>query len=173
MSLYDNVLFIFECFHDQQDSQWCEKASRKYPAQQEQNGQIVFLLSSDGLAPYCVNLLCWFTHETAAFYTEQCMTPSLFYNFEFSRGASSQSLKYYGFLLGRHFLYLYLRMCTLRSLSNDTKVLCKIADLEIKSVFNLICRVPGHGRDRRSRVEYALRCQSNQVLKKTEVGPYH
>jgi len=29
-SLYDNVLFIFECFHHQQDSQWREKASRKY-----------------------------------------------------------------------------------------------------------------------------------------------
>ena len=45
ISLYDNVLFIFECFHDQQDSQWREKASRKYPTQQQQNGQIVFLLS--------------------------------------------------------------------------------------------------------------------------------
>ena len=31
ISLYDNILFIFECFHDQQDSQWREKASRKYP----------------------------------------------------------------------------------------------------------------------------------------------
>ena len=35
LSLYDNILFIFECFHDQQDSQWREKASRKYPAKQQ------------------------------------------------------------------------------------------------------------------------------------------
>ena len=67
ISLYDYVLFIFECFHDQQVSQWREKASRKYPTQQQQNGQIVFLLSSDELAHYCVNLSRWFTHETAAF----------------------------------------------------------------------------------------------------------
>ena len=45
ISLYDNILFIFECFHDQQDSQWREKASRKYPTKQQQNGQIVFLSS--------------------------------------------------------------------------------------------------------------------------------
>jgi len=50
-------------------------------------------------------------------------------------------------------------------------LLHKITDLEIKSVLNL--RVLGHGRDRRSRVEYVLCCQSNQALEKTEVGPYH
>jgi len=32
---------------------------------------LLLLLSSDGLAQYCVNLSRWFTHETAAFYTEQ------------------------------------------------------------------------------------------------------
>ena len=38
-----------------------------------------FLLSSsDGLAQYCVNFSWWFTHTTAAFYTEQCTTLSLF-----------------------------------------------------------------------------------------------
>jgi len=57
-----------------------------------------FFLSSDGLAHYCVNLSRWFTHETAALYTGQCTTPSLFHNFEVSRGARSHSLKYYGFL---------------------------------------------------------------------------
>ena len=36
--------------------------------------------------------------------------------------------------LGHHFLYLYLRMRTYRSLSNNTKLLLKIAKLEIKSV---------------------------------------
>ena len=54
------------------------------------------LLSSDGLAKYCVNLSCWFTHETAAFYTEQCTTPSLFHNFEVSQGTRSHSLKVAG-----------------------------------------------------------------------------
>jgi len=43
-----------------------------------------FLLSSDGLARYCVNLSQWFTHETAAFCTEQCTTPLLFHNLEVS-----------------------------------------------------------------------------------------
>ena len=108
ISLYDNILFIFECFHDQKDSQWREKASRKYPTKQQQNGQIVFLLlsfflSSDGLAQYCVNLSRWFTHETAAFSTEQCTTPSLFHNFEVSQGARSHSLKHYGLQFGTPF----------------------------------------------------------------------
>ena len=40
---YDNVLFIFECFHDQQDAQWREKASRKYQTRSSQNGRNVFL----------------------------------------------------------------------------------------------------------------------------------
>jgi len=92
ISLYDSILFIFECFHDQQDSHWREKASRKYPTKQQQNGQIVFLLSSDGLAQYFVNLSRWFTHKTAAFSTEQCTTPSLFRNIEASQGACSHSL---------------------------------------------------------------------------------
>ena len=38
----------------------------------------VYLLSSDRLAQYCVNLSRWFTHETAAFCMEECTTPLLF-----------------------------------------------------------------------------------------------
>jgi len=34
--------------------------------------------SSDGLVQNCVILLQWFTHKVAAFYTEQCTSPSLF-----------------------------------------------------------------------------------------------
>ena len=79
-----------------------------------------FLLSSDGLAQYCVNLSRWFMHETAAFYTEQCTTPSLFHKFEVSQGARSHSLKNYGF----------------QSLSNDTKLLLKIAEIEMRCVVN-------------------------------------
>ena len=42
-------------------------------------------------------------HETAAFSTEQCTTPSLFHNFEASQGARSHSLKHYGFQFGTPF----------------------------------------------------------------------
>ena len=114
ISLYDNILFIFECFHDQQDSQWRKKASRKYSTKQQQKlffFFFFFFLSSDGLAQYCVNLSRWFTHETAAFSTEQCTTPPLFHNFEASQGACSHS-NTTASNLGRHFLYLYLRMRT-------------------------------------------------------------
>ena len=126
------------------------QASQKYPTKQQQNGQIVFLLSSDGLAQSCVNLSCWFTHETAAFSTEQCTTPSLFHNFEASQGARSHSNTTN---LGRHFLYLHLRMRTQRSLSNNTKLLLKSAELESKSV----C-IPGLMGGRRSRVTASMRC---------------
>jgi len=30
MSLYNSVPFIFLCFHDQHNSQWCEKTLQKY-----------------------------------------------------------------------------------------------------------------------------------------------
>jgi len=39
-----------------------------------------------------------FLHKTAAFYTEQCTSPSLLHSFEVSRGTSNQSLKKYGFI---------------------------------------------------------------------------
>ena len=52
-----------------------------------------FFLPSDGLAQRCVNLSRRFTHEIAAFYTEQCTSPSLFHNFGVSQGARSHSLK--------------------------------------------------------------------------------
>jgi len=51
------------------------------------------------LAQYCVNLSRWFLHENAAFYTEQCMTPLLFYNFELSQDAYKHPLDNYGFVL--------------------------------------------------------------------------
>jgi len=67
--------------------------------------------SSDGLAQYCV-LSRWFTHETAAFSTEQCMTPSLFHNFEASQGARSHSFKHYGFQFETPFSLFVLTLCT-------------------------------------------------------------
>jgi len=38
--------------------------------------------SSDGLVQICVTLSRWFLHKTAAFFTEQCTSPSLFSRFE-------------------------------------------------------------------------------------------
>ena len=111
-----------------------------------------FFLSSDGLAQYCVNLSRWFTHETTAFSTEHSATPSLFHNFEASQGARSHS-NTTASNLGRHFLYLHLRMRTQRSLSNNTKLLLKSAELESKSV----C-IPGLMGGRRSRVTASMRC---------------
>jgi len=69
ISLYDNILFIFECFNDQQDSM-VRKSITKVPNQtaaKQPNCSSLLLLSWDGLAQYCVNLSRWFTHETAAF----------------------------------------------------------------------------------------------------------
>ena len=83
-TLYNHIPLTFECFHDQQDSSHREKPSRKYLTRYSQNGQIVFLSffflssSSDNLALHCLNLSRWFSHETAAFSTEQCNVPSLF-----------------------------------------------------------------------------------------------
>jgi len=54
-----------------------------------------FFLSSDGLAQYCVNLLRWFMHQTAAFSTKQCTTPSFFHNFEALQGTHSHHMLYY------------------------------------------------------------------------------
>ena len=46
ISLYNNVPFIFECFHDEQHTQWRQKALRKYRTRKSPDGQNVFLLSS-------------------------------------------------------------------------------------------------------------------------------
>jgi len=58
--------------------------------------------------------------------------------------------------LGRHFLHLYTCKLT-ASLSNNTKLLLKIAELEIQSV-------PEHGI---KELVCALYCQSNEALEKT------
>ena len=57
---------------------------------------------------------------------------------------------------------IFVHMRTSRSLSNKMELLPKIAELEIQSV----C-VPGI-----KELVYALCCQSNEALEKTEVGPY-
>jgi len=64
---------------------------------------LILLSSADGLPQYCVNLSQWFMHESAAFYTEQCTTTSLFHNFEVSQGKLSHS-RTRASSLGCHFL---------------------------------------------------------------------
>ena len=116
ISLYNHIPFIFECFHDQQDSSHREKPSRKYHTRHSQNGQIVFLsfffffLSSDNLAQRCLNLSRWFSHETAAFSTEQCNVPSLFATSKSSPGGCSCPLNNYGFIC--HAIFTFVRMRT-------------------------------------------------------------
>jgi len=44
------------------------------------------LLSSSPSSPSSDGLVRQFSHKIAAFYTEQCTSPSLFHNFEDSRG---------------------------------------------------------------------------------------
>jgi len=60
--------------------------------------------SSDGLVEICVTLSWWFSHKTAAFFTEQCTSPLLFSRFEVTRGVSNRSPKNYGFLYDAIFL---------------------------------------------------------------------
>jgi len=55
------------------------------------------------------------SHETAAFFTEQCTSPSLFHRFEVSRGDSNYSLKNYGFLYAIFFTCTHAH----KSLSNE------------------------------------------------------
>ena len=85
ISIYYTLLFIFECFHDKQHTQWRYKASQKYQTRKSPEGQNIFLSSSsssssDRLVQICVTLSRWFLHKTAAFSTEQCTSPSLFFH---------------------------------------------------------------------------------------------
>jgi len=60
--------------------------------------------SSDRLVQNCMTLSRWFSHKITAFYTEQCTSPSLFLNFQVSRGGSNRSLKNYGFISDNVFI---------------------------------------------------------------------
>ena len=70
----------------------------KVPNQSHQTAKMFFSSSSDRLVQICVTLSWWFSHKTAAFFTEQCTSPLLFSRFEVTRGDSNRSLKNYGFL---------------------------------------------------------------------------
>ena len=72
------------------------KCIAKVPDQTAAKRPNCFLLASEGLAQCCLNLSRWFTHETAANYTEQCTTLSPFHNFEVSQDACNHPLHNYG-----------------------------------------------------------------------------
>ena len=93
----------------------------------------------------------------------QCTIPLLFHIFEVSLGTCNYSLTNDGFVWDTVFF-----TCTNVHLkiSDDTKLLLKIAELEIQSV----CHVPGHGI---KELVHALHCQLNDALEKTEVCLYN
>jgi len=80
ISLYNNALFIFKCFLTNKTPSSARKHRKGTKPRTRKIGQMFFffLLSSDGLAQYCMNLSHWFTHEIAAFCMEQYTTPSLY-----------------------------------------------------------------------------------------------
>ena len=80
VTLYNNVPFIFECFHDQKYAQWCEKAFQKYQTRKSPNGQNVLLslfsftwastkLSDSFMTVFTLNsrILHWAVHQPVAF----------------------------------------------------------------------------------------------------------
>ena len=83
------------------------------------------------LAQVCMNLSQWFMHETAAFYTEQCTTPSLLI---FSTLKSLMVLvtthsENYGCIWDTIFF-----ICMHAQISINTILLLKIAEVEMHSV---------------------------------------
>jgi len=73
ISLYYSVLFIFECFMTYTRKS-IAKVSNQKVARQPKHFSFFFL--------FALTLSRWFSHTTAAFYTEQCTSPSLLHNFE-------------------------------------------------------------------------------------------
>jgi len=67
-----------------------------------------FFFSSDGLVQNCVTFTM-VSSKTAAFYSDQCTSPSLFHNFEVSWGASNWSLNNYSFICNAIFFIVHMR----------------------------------------------------------------
>ena len=113
ISLYSNIHSSLSVFMTNKTPSGARKHHESTkPGTRKRGKMFFFLLSLDGLAQYCVNLSRWFTHETAAFYTEQCITPSLFHNFEVSQGACNHHPKTMASSLRCHFLSSFIRMRT-------------------------------------------------------------
>ena len=109
--------FIFQCFHSKQHTQLCEKKHSISTYQTRKSFFFFLLLQMGYVVQNCMTLSQWVSHKTATFYTEQCTSPSLFHNFEVTRGASNWSLKNYGFSLMPSF---FTCMHVQKSLSNKT-----------------------------------------------------
>jgi len=81
-----------------------------------------------------VTLSWWFSHKTAACYTDQCTSPSFLHHFEVSWHGLNHSLKNYGFLCNAIFCS-HVRMHT-NHLAMKCNLLRNIGELEIE----LVCR---------------------------------
>ena len=92
--------------------------------------KLVFLLLSSGRqVENCVTFSQWFSHKTAAFHTEQCMTPSFFHKSEVSQDAWSHPLRNYGFIFNTIFF-----ICTHARTKHDY---FKMTELEVHSVYTV------------------------------------
>ena len=111
ISLCSNVPFIFECFQDEKQTHWHEKPTWKHWTAK---------------LPKLCDSFTMVLHKTAAFYTEQCTSPSLFHNFQVSQGSSNQSLKNYGFISNT--IFKNCRRCTNHLATKQ--LLFKIVELE-------------------------------------------
>jgi len=99
ISRYNTLPFIFECFHDEQHTQWRWKASRKYRTRKSPNGQKCF--SFFFLRRASSNLRDSFTMvfaRNSSIFHWAVHQPISFFQVEVTPGDSNRSLKNYGFL---------------------------------------------------------------------------
>ena len=114
ISLYNNVAFTFECFHDQQHSPVVRESIAKYQTSNSQKEQHVFL-SSFFLSSFffrrtssilCEPLTVIYAQNSSILYGG-VHNPITFHNFKVSKAACNHSLKTMASSLGHHFLHLY------------------------------------------------------------------
>ena len=114
-NLYNHLPFIFECFHDQQDSSRREKPSRKYYTRYSQNGQIVFLSSSSSSffffrrasSTSTQSLMIVFARNSSI--SHRVLHLAIAFSHKFSPGGCSCPLNNYGFF--SHAIFSFVRMC--------------------------------------------------------------
>ena len=124
---------MWEIFYDEQHAQWCVKASRKYRTRKLPDNQNVFLSSSSSSSSSSsdkVFQIAWLFHngfriKQQHFTLSSAPAHLLFHNYEVSWGASEPVKEEIWLQARHHFLHLY-------SLSNETYLLRKIAELEIQ-----------------------------------------
>ena len=125
VSIHDNLPYIFVCFMTY-NMPTSMKKRRKVPNQKVSRRPkcfsfFFFFLFRQATSNFkIVTLSQWFSYKTAAFYTEQCTSPSLFHNFEVSQGSLNHSLNNYGFISD---VILKICMHVHKSLSNETIII--------------------------------------------------